>query len=80
MQRPRRLCGAAVCDGVVHLYAERVGDILQALEVDTGVAVGLPALDLLLGDADATNALHPTRITPSSAPRSLWMLWHEATS
>jgi len=37
----------------VHLDAEGVGDLLQAGEVDATVAVGLPALDLLLGDADS---------------------------
>jgi len=41
----------------VHLDAEGVGDFLQAGEVDAAVAVGLPALDLLLGDADAFGEL-----------------------
>jgi len=44
---------AAVSNRVVHLDAEGVGDLLQAGEVDATVAVGLPALDLLLGDADS---------------------------
>jgi len=35
----------------VHLDAESVGDLLESGEVDASVVVGLPALDLLLGDA-----------------------------
>ncbi len=41
----------------MHPDAERVGDFLQAGEVDTAVVAGLPALDLLLGDADALGEL-----------------------
>jgi hypothetical protein len=54
---PLGLCGAAVGDGLVDVDAEGVGDALEAVEVDTGVGVGLPALDLLLGDADSLGEL-----------------------
>jgi hypothetical protein len=44
--------GAAVGDRLAHLDTERVGNALQPVEVDAAIAVGLPPLDLLLGDAD----------------------------
>ena len=37
---------------LVNLKLQRVGDLLQSLNPDAGIAVGLPALDLLLGDAE----------------------------
>jgi len=37
--------------------SERIGDVLHPLDSDAGIVGGLPALDLLLGQAEAVRQL-----------------------
>src|SRR5437868_797186 len=45
--------GTAVGDVLADARVESICDVLEAVEADAGIAGGLPALDLLLGDAEA---------------------------